>query len=324
MGANTFSLVDPATGLAVETYNLPPRWQGTGQVIRPPMKNVTWQSVFLHKPTGCVGFRNNSFNYNGVGPLLSSPILQNNNLAAGILNDLSNFLQIQNPQIEFAALDPNDTPENRQLLQMLGSRMSPMVSANYAALLYHAEVGMVCAGRPYKADFAVNMLGWEHMMGRFAVHGITVQNSYGVAAPTELIPQARKAMLNILATRRENPQWVQHCAQYAAMQNQASSEHHDRMRQIIREKDEYIDNIRREVNRNTSESMDRVRQGWHEVITGKQDKVNPYCPSTTVQTDNNYSYAWTNRYGEVINTDSVLFNPNEYRDLNDVEWTQIK
>ncbi|MDO5296084.1 MAG: hypothetical protein Q4F00_05480 [bacterium] len=324
MGANTFSLIDPATKLVVETYKLPPSWQGTGQVIHPPGKDMTWQCFFLHKKTGCVGFRNYSVSYSGIGPYLSSPVLQNNNLAAGLLNDLSNFLQIEKAQIESSALESNDTPENRQIMQMMSRQVTPMIQANCAPLLYHAAVSMVCGGKPYEADLAVNLLCWEYMAGMFITHGITVQNSYGVAAPASLIPQARKAVLNIMATRRENPQWVQFCSQYAAMRNKMSSGHNDRMRQIIKEKDDYIDNIRREVNRSTSASMDRVRQGWHEVITEKKDIVNPYRPSTTVQTDNNYHYAWTNRYGEVINTDSVLFNPNEYRDLNDTEWTRIK
>ena len=134
MGANVFSLVDPATGLAVEAYQMPDGWQGTGQVIRPPMKNITWQSFFLHKRTGCVGFRNFSSSYDGVGPFLSSPLFQNNSLAAGLLNDLSIFLPMQNVQVDFSDMSLHDTPENRQIVQMLSSQLSPMLRTSFSPL----------------------------------------------------------------------------------------------------------------------------------------------------------------------------------------------
>ena len=323
-GGNKYSLVDPGTNMVVETYKLPAGWQGTGQVVRPPKKNITWQSIFLHPQAGSVGFRNYSTSYDGVGPFRNSPVLQNNNLANGMLSDLRQFLNMQNVQVVSADLSPHDTPENRQTIQFAKSKIAPGIQINFSPLQYHAVVSMNCSGQPYKGDLVSNLLCWEYNAGRVMMHGVCIQNCYGVVSPVSQMTQERKAVLAILSSRRENPQWKQYSEQSAVQQTQQLSGHYDRMNQIVQDKNNYISNVQNEMNQNNAATQDRVRQGWHEAITGRTDVANPMNPGTAVTTDNNYNRAWTNSQGQVINTDSELYNPNSDQDLNGVEWTQIK
>ncbi|MBQ7567518.1 hypothetical protein IJT17_01795, partial [bacterium] len=323
-GGNVFSLVDQGTNLVVESYKLPAGWKGTGQVLRPPMKNITWQSIFVHPQVGSVGFRNFSTSYDGVGPYRSSPILQNNNIATGLLSDLRQFLNMQNVKVVSSSLSPHNTPENQQTIQFMKSKVAPSLRANFTPLQYHAVVSMTCNGQPYKGDLISNLLCWEYTAGRVTLHGISIQNSYGVVAPASQLPQEQKSVLGILASRQENPQWVQYGMQYTAQQNQQNNAHYDRMNQIVQDKNNYISNVQQHMNQSNAATMDRVRQGQHEMITETTDIANPYNPGYTVTTDNNYNHAWTNSNGEVINTDSTLYNPNSDQDLNGVDWTQIK
>ncbi len=316
-GGNKFSLVDPGTNMTVETYQLPAGWQGTGRVLRPAKKSITWQSIFVHPQVGSAGFRNYSTSYDGVGPFRNSPIFQNGNLALGLLNDLSQYLNMQNIQVTSADFAPHDTPENRQTIQLARSKIAPGLQINFVPLQYHAKVTMTCNGQPYKADLVSNLLCWEYNAGRVMMHGICVQDSHGIVAPAAKMPQEQKAMLAILSSRWDDKQWKQYSEQSAIQQSQQLGEHYDRMNQIVQDKNAYISNIQNEMNQNNAATQDRVRKGWNEAITERTDVANPLNPGTTVTTDNNYNRAWTNSEGNVINTDSELYNPG-------VDWTQVK
>ncbi|MDO5297385.1 MAG: hypothetical protein Q4F00_12305 [bacterium] len=323
-GGNNFSLIDQATNMAVESYRLPAGWQGTGQVLRPPMQSIYWQSYFLNQQTGSVGFRFFTVSSNGVGPYRNSPWLQKDYLAINILQDVQNFLPLQNVKVVSADFSPHDTPENRQMIQFMKSQNKAGIPTNYAPLQYHAVVSMTCNGQPYKADIISNLMCREQMIPRATVHNVTVQNSYGVVAPAAQLPQTKKAVLGILASRSENQQWVQYGMQYNNQQMQQGNAHFDRMNQIVQDRNNHINNVQQQMNQNTAATMDRVRQGQHEMITETTDINNPLNPGTAVTTDNNFNHAWTNSQGQVINTDSTLYNPNSDQDLNGVEWTQIK
>ncbi len=324
--SQSFTLVDQATKMAVESYTLPAGWKGTGQVLRPPMQSIYWQSYFKNPQTSSVGFRFFTVSSNGIGPYRFSPMLQNDFLAYSILQDVQNYMKmpLQDAQVVSSDFSPNDTPQNRQIIQFMQSQNRTGLPTNYAPLQYHAVVSMTCNGKPYKADIISNLLCWEQMNSRVAIHNVTVQNSYGVVAPVTQIQNARKIVGSILASRRENPQWVQYGLQYNNQQAQQSNAHYDNMNRIIQDKNNHINNVQQQMNQNTADTMDRVRQGQHEMITETTDVANPYNPGTTITTDNNYDHGWTNSQGQVINTNSVLFNPNENKALNDVEWTQIK
>ena len=323
-GGSTFSLVDQATNLAVESYKLPAGWKGTGQVLRPPMQSIYWQSYFMHPQTGSVGFRFFTVSSNGVGPFRNSPWLQRDYLAMSILQDVGNFLNMEDVQVVSAEFSPHDTPENRQIIKFMQSQNRTGLPTNYAPLQYHAVVSMTCNGQPYKADIISNLMCREQMNSRAAVHNVTVQNSYGVVAPVSQIQKERKAVGGILASRRENPQWVQYGMQHNNQQMQQSNAHFDRMNQIVQDRNNHINNVQNQMNQNTAATMNRVRQGQHEMITETTDITNPLNPGTAVTTDNNFNHAWTNSSGQVINTDSTLFDPNSDQNLNNVEWTQIK
>ncbi len=324
---SSFSLIDQTTNMAVESYQLPAGWQGTGQVLRPPMQSIYWQSYFMHPQAGSVGFRFFTVSSNGIGPYRNSQLLQNDYLAYSILQDVQKYMNmpLQNAKVVSSGYSPHDTPENQQIIQFMKQHGNTSgFKTNYAPLQYHAVANMTCNGQPYTADIICNLLCWEKMNSRVAVHNVTVQNSYGVVAPAAQLQQEQKTVLGILASRSENQQWVQYGLQYNNQQAQQSNAHYDNMNRIIQDKNNHINSVQQQMNQNTADTMDRVRQGQHEMITETSDVANPYNPGTTITTDNNYDHGWTNSQGQVINTDSVLYNPNEDRNLNDVDWTQIK
>ena len=334
-GGSTFALTDQATNMEVEYYNLPAGWQGTGRVLRNPMQNLYWQSYFMHPQTGSVGFRFFSVTTHGTGPYRNSPILRNDMLATSILQDVQTCMNmpLQNIKVVSSGFTPHDTPENREIIQYLKSQSAAGIETTYAPLQYHAVVSMNCNGQPYKADIISNLLCYEQSVAkamvrssapRIMLHHVNVQNSYGVVAPASQLQQEKKSVLAILASRRDNQQWAQYGLQYNSQQAQQQNAHMDRMNQIVQDKNNHISNIQQQMQQSNAATMDRVRQGQHEMITETTDIANPLSPGTAVTTDNNFNHAWTNSQGQVINTDSTLYNPNSDQDLNGVEWTQIK
>ncbi|MBQ7503311.1 hypothetical protein IJT93_11515 [bacterium] len=322
--SSQFTLIDQVTNLPVESYSLPAGWQGTGRVLRFSMKPITWQSVFVNRQTGSAAFNNFTMSAQGIGPVRNSPVLQNNALAFSLLKDLEPFLNMQNVQVTSSQLTPNDTPENRQVIQMMKQSSSPLIQLNCMPMKYHVTFSMTCNGQPYKAEVVCYLMCTERNAGRVMMHDVINQSSYGIVAPASLLQQESKSLQQILASCKKHDQFFQYGVQYNNQVNQQTADHMSNVNKIIQDKNNHINNIQNQINQSTAATQDRVRQGWHEVITEKTDVANPYDPSSTVQTDNNYNNAWVNSNGQVINTDSNLFNPNSDPNLNGTDWTQVK
>lgn len=322
--ANQFTLIDQGTRMAVETYSLPAGWQGTGRVLRFPGKPITWQSVFVNRQAGSAGFNNFTMSAQGLGPVRNSPILQNNTLAFELLKDLQSFLNMQNVKVTSSEFIPNDTPDNRQVIQMMKQNTSPLIQCSFQPVKYHVTFSLTCNGQPYKAEVVCSLLLVERNAGRVMMHDVINQSSSGLAAPASRMEQDSKAFAQIVNSCKKHDQFFQYGWNYNNQVNQQVAEQQSRMSQIIQDKNNYINNIQSQMNQSASATQDRVRQGWHEVITERTDMTNPYDPSSTVETNNNYNNAWVNSNGQVIDTDSNLFNPNSDPNLNGTDWTQIK
>ena len=87
-----------------------------------------------------------------------------------------------------------------------------------------------------------------------------------------------------------------------------------------------INNIAREIQQGTSESMDRVRESWGYYRTGQSLVESPTGERETVDTLS--SNIWKASDGTIITSDSSVFDPNSgeglTEELKSKEWTRMQ
>ncbi|MBQ7528904.1 hypothetical protein IJT10_03255 [bacterium] len=335
-----FKLSDNHSGLNVEYYNLPNNWRGAGRTIMLPNRHLTWQTIFVNDGDGTLCFRNGPLTFMGMGGWRNLPIMQNGNLLNGILSDLRPFLgNCQNINL----IDSNFAPNNRANAARQSGRlgqMMAMMQVSVADFDFTGKLALLRQGRKCHAEIC-SSLTCQDMGGGFlpiASSSVIVNCSYGCFAPEANFASNWSSFLGVLRSRREDGQFKKWLSNYNSKLVQSRKQVSQASRpstqsnsggrssildQAIQARDKAYRDLQSSIKR-SNDLNSKVAQGWCDVIRERTDMVNPYDPSQKVETNNNYHYAWVNREGEVINTDSCLFNPNTDYDFNSTEWTQIK
>ncbi|MEM2874611.1 MAG: hypothetical protein QW567_01085 [Candidatus Hadarchaeales archaeon] len=145
----------------------------------------------------------------------------------------------------------------------------------------------------------------------------------------ELTPENTKLLMSILNSFRWNQNWLD---EYARLLTDIWRE----FLEGIMESHQILTRMQNEVTRiiettfsNQEAVMERTSEEWSQVIRG----VEAYDPEPglvefgavdlpSVELPNGYDYAWTNRLGDYILTDSALFNPNVDLETN-YDWVQM-
>ena len=96
----------------------------------------------------------------------------------------------------------------------------------------------------------------------------------------------------------------------------------ERMANIVSQHISDINNISREMQQNTSESMDRVREAWGYYRTGQSLVESPIDGRRTV--DSTANHIWQSKDGTIIESDSPAFDPNSGGGLSGKEWTEMQ
>lgn len=96
----------------------------------------------------------------------------------------------------------------------------------------------------------------------------------------------------------------------------------ERMANIVSQHIADINNISREMQQNTSESMDRVREAWGYYRTGQSLVESPIDGRRTV--DSTANHIWQSKDGTIIESDSPAFDPNSGGGLSGKEWTEMQ
>lgn len=335
-----FKLSDNHSGLNVEYYTLPNNWRGAGRTIMLPDRHLTWQTIFVNDGDGTLCFRNGPLSFMGMGGWRNMPVMQNSNLLNGILSDLGPFLgNCQN----FNLLENNFTPNNSNNAARQAGRIGQMMAMLQVSVNdfdYKGRLTLIRQGQNYLSEIR-SFLTCQDMGGGFSPFvssSVIINCSYGCFSPAVNLSSNWSLFQGILRSRREDGQfkkWLSNRnSQLAQAKKQASqanrpsssssgSGRSSSLNRAIQERDKAYRDLRGSIRR-SSELNSKIAQGWCDVIRERTDMVNPYDTSQKVETDNNYRYAWVNRDGEVINTDSCLFDPNTDYNLNSTEWTQIK
>ena len=331
-----FKLHDNRSGLNVEYYTLPNNWRGSGRTILLPDRHLTWQTIFVNDSDGTLCYRNGSLSFMGMGGWRNFPILQGGNLIYGILNDLGPFLgNCQNINLIESTFTPNNKANAARQAGRLGQMMAMMqVSAN--DFDYKGALTFLRNGQKYRGEIRSSLTGQDMGGGfsPFVSSSVVFTYSYGCFAPESNFASNWSAFQGILRSRRADEQFKKWLSNYNSQLLQSKKQANQASRPSPRPSSSSLnrtiqarDKAYRDLRSSIKKSYDlnsKINQGWCDVIRERTDMVNPYDPSQTVETDNNYHYAWVNRDGEVINTDSCLFDPNTDYNLNSTEWTQIK
>lgn len=115
-------------------------------------------------------------------------------------------------------------------------------------------------------------------------------------------------------------------AQMAQRANKEIAQSRARMANIVSQHISDINNIAREIQQGTSESMDRVRESWGYYRTGQSLVESPTGERETVDTLS--SNIWKASDGTIITSDSSVFDPNSgeglTEELKSKEWTRMQ
>ena len=110
--------------------------------------------------------------------------------------------------------------------------------------------------------------------------------------------------------------------QLAQRANREIAQSRERMSNIVSQHISDINNISREMQQSTSESMDRVREAWGYYRTGQTLIESPTDGRRTV--DSTANHIWQSTDGTIITSDSPAFDPNSGGGLTGKEWTEMQ
>ena len=132
-------------------------------------------------------------------------------------------------------------------------------------------------------------------------------NEQYIASLNSIIAEGvQHANAGTIRMRNENAQaQIRHQQEMA----QAQMRHQQNMSQQIQETHEYVTNVRREANANRQASMDRVNQGWRDVIVGVDRYMGADGKLVEVPVSMGNKVWQSAEGGTVYTSDSYLFNP---------------
>lgn len=111
-------------------------------------------------------------------------------------------------------------------------------------------------------------------------------------------------------------------SQLAQIATQEIAQSRERMSNIVSQHISDINNISREIQQGTSESMDRVREAWGYYRTGQTLVESPTDGRRTV--DSTANHIWQATDGTIIESDSHGFDPNSGGGLSGKEWKEMQ
>jgi hypothetical protein len=135
-------------------------------------------------------------------------------------------------------------------------------------------------------------------------------NDYTLAmrAPVEEA-EALRPLFNIIRQSVQlDPEWIVRVSQAAGERAK-----------IARETLEYMQKIDREIVENRARVNEKIRYEGYLLLTGQDDYVNPYTQKVETDTSD-YKYRWTTATGDYVYSNEQQFDPNQVREINNVEW----
>ena len=137
-----------------------------------------------------------------------------------------------------------------------------------------------------------------------------------------LLPKLEEKIAKLKIDQR----WLSARDKFAAQLAQQSTievaKSHERMMNTIKQTNDEINAISREIQQNTSETTDRVREAWGYYRTGKSLVESPIEGRRTV--DSTANHIWQATDGTIIESDSHGFDPNSDGGLAGKEWTEMQ
>ncbi len=147
-------------------------------------------------------------------------------------------------------------------------------------------------------------------------------SSYG--EPTTDGKSAVEKLVKIYASTKYNGEWIKYQSEVnGILLSQKRAHGNAETSKMINETAEYIRQSRLDTYRNNQESRDRVNRYIHENIQQINTVSDPYTGSK-VGVSNEYNNTWFNSNGEYLQSGSSLYNPNQDKAVNNVEWRKVK
>ena len=137
-----------------------------------------------------------------------------------------------------------------------------------------------------------------------------------------LLPNLEKKISKLKIDQRWLAARDKFSSQMAQRATKEIAQSRERMANIVSQHISDINNISREIQQNTSESMDRVREAWGYYRTGQSLVESPIDGRRTV--DSTANHIWQSKDGTIIESDSPAFDPNSGGGLSGKEWTEMQ
>lgn len=135
-------------------------------------------------------------------------------------------------------------------------------------------------------------------------------NDYTLAmrAPVEEAEALRPLFNIIRQSVKLDPEWIVRVSQAAGERAK-----------IARDTLEYIQKIDREIVENRARVNEKIRYEGYLLLTGQDDYVNPYTQKVETDTSD-FKYRWTTATGDYVYSNEPQFDPNQVREINNLEW----
>ncbi len=176
------------------------------------------------------------------------------------------------------------------------------------------------------ADGMVSANPFAGRMGSWSTYMATYRNA---KRPK---PEMVKEFNALAGTIRRNQEWEKVTGDFISQSQksrddfirrsqESQSRHNSEMARMQQETFDYINNSRRQTFENQQRSSERTSHMWSETLRGVRTVYDPYY-NRQVEINDKFNHTWMNNYGQIIQTDSHLYNPNSDSSLSG-NWNEV-
>ena len=317
--AHIYASFDPQTKLTVGYYSLPAGWQAKSTVVHNPAVHVFWRDVFLDSRSGAIGIYNSPIMIYALGSYRDQKLFKDKQALAKVLgSDLQKaFRKVEGFQLTSCAMTPNKNPKVLQMAEIF-RRGAPGI--RFVPLRMEARYSFKQNGKTWKGGADADIIANDMPMPGLTVNMTNILGSLIYAAPQEQFAAHKTAFTDIADKSRMSAEWENYIQQDNARLSAQTLQQARSVQSTLDAAAAVITSGYAE----RSARQDQISRGWSEAIRGVDTVADPFDSSRQVEISSANDHSWMNAHGEIINTNSTLFNPNQEAGFNSQEWRQVR
>ncbi|MBQ7503462.1 hypothetical protein IJT93_12270 [bacterium] len=325
-----FVMHDPQSGYNVESYALPPGWQGFGKVtlnMDPTGDNMLqWFSGF-YNPQDSKVYVESSAVLKYTVPINKVPFMANPRLLADVMKK-SIAERAHYQDIKFESINIINSKDAELVKIAAGfAKMGKSLNPNSRALPLEAQgrFSFFKNGEKWLGESDIGIAAWETPM----LGGVYSTMMFFNSAVYRIYPEKSAAAVlkdakTIVASRKIDPEWERLINQIRTDVGSGNIEAARKRAQIWQKTGEDIGKMRQDSWNKQQQSQDRISKKRSDQIRGVTSAPDPFGSGRTVQTNANAKHVWIDSSGRQLNTEDGSYNPNSDKTKNNREWRQIR